>query len=222
MSKAPISLSESLSALKCLCNAIGYNVFDYDEERREFKLRIWSIICNFFFLTMLINVILSTIKSRKSSEIDNEAISQASGFIDLFSGSFIEILSTILNSIFAKDHQHLLNQIGIVDERFRKMNINVNYGRYTRLSIIGIFVVFFEFSVTFLPDYFIFVTSESYSYLFTSYFPIISNGVLKLYYVLYISFIYDRISKINRYLFCMTGKYHQKSVKVIFSKNNGK
>lgn len=204
----------SISPLNVFGDWFGTNIYKYDYDTGNFRLNPISIVVNLFVLCLLTNLIVYDVNYNTNTD---ESLTRATGMFDLFSGTIIGIVSNIVNVVTLRKYEKFVSILSKIDERFRSYHEQfsiVNDVRYNNLIVAGIIAILIEFSATFFTDYFVFVKDESYTYLFISYFPIVRNGIVKLYYVVFVRLVLDRFKAIEKSLIKLQLNVEQRNVTV--------
>lgn len=195
------NLIKAIGPLNIYGNVIGFNVFKYDFDSDRFVLNPTAIVTNLTVLTLLAYVVAEVVKTTDLARLEDYSFSDASGLTDLILGSSIYLVGNVANALNVKRFDVFVETIAVIDKRWRHVVELSNFDRrYVRLTSFGLTLIVVEFLLTLSTDYWFFVVDESFSYLFTSYFPILGNGCVKLYYVVTVTFVYDRVVLVNRFL----------------------
>lgn len=124
-----------------------------------------------------------TIKRSDSSVlgvlVDN-SISAATEWVDLYASICIQTSSIIINCIQSTKLIKFYKEVGIIDAQMKTVGENPDYGASFKFVTVGMAAILAEFVYVFGTDYALFIQDESKFYLVASYYPIISNGLVKL------------------------------------------
>lgn len=172
---------ESMSWLWGALQLFGLISIKYDSTLQKLESSKWSISYNLLISVSYIICFLFAIKNIAVADyISKNSISEATGWFDLYAGTFFQIYGIIWNIWNLNLLIEYFDNAKKVDMDLRLLNIKVKHKKQTIFVCSGICVIVMEFVITFIPDYILFVDDETSIYLFTSYFPILSTGIIKL------------------------------------------
>nr|XP_022910171.1 uncharacterized protein LOC111421260 [Onthophagus taurus] len=131
------------------------------------------------------------------SDSSNNSISQATGLVDLYAGITTQTISIFLCCINGKRFIQLTHGLANIDKHLEVLGEIIEYKKSKKFVVWGLTIITTEFIITFSIDYALFIQDESKVYLITSYYPIITIGIVKLQLTVLMYFIKQRFQALN-------------------------
>lgn len=194
------SFEESLMPLNYVSILLGLNAIKYNKRKQRFERSIIAFLYNFGVTMMMATIFAYNLKDVKIWQKNGDSISQATSWFEAFSGTSILTFGTVFHLFNTNKIVNFLQEFVEVDNNIKTLKIHINHGEVVKLTVWGLAFILLEFSIVFLSDYFLFVSKETKLYLFASYFPLLTNGTMKLQYTSFVYLISKRFEVINLFL----------------------
>lgn len=179
---------------------MGLNAIKYNKRTQRFERSNIAFLYNLGVTVTMVTIFVYNLKDVKLWQKNSDSISQATSWFEAFSGTSILTFGTLLHLFNMKKIVVFLHEFVDVDNKIKMLGIDINHGNVVKLTVWGLVFVLLEFSIVFLSDYFFFVDNESKLYLFASYFPLLTNGTMKLQYIVSVYLIKTRFEVLNLFL----------------------
>lgn len=203
-----MELHKGLSPVYYFSKIFGQSSYKLDKKTNTYRIDYIALVynsliafgCFYLFVT-------TTFELNELEEDDGYTVSKASSLLDFYSGVINQTLAICFSCFYVRKLIRLLTDLEYIDKQITQL-----FGPIDRMHIFkkccwALFVLMLEFNITFWSDfYFLMKSTDSKSYLFLSYIPVLATGTYKVQFYIYVQLITDRIKYLCNYLMEMEQK----------------
>lgn len=184
------NLNDSIKNLLIISKIFALLPIRRRKNSEKFTPCVYSLIYN---VALAITSFFGFLYLTENNNYDDEnTISEASGWLDLYMGTIIQTTGILLNCLNAKKIVVFFNKIDRIDRQFNLLSKHVDYQELYNFVNLAIGVVLVELCIIFVPEYFLIVENETVLYLLCSYCPILTTGIVKVQFAVFVFLIFQR------------------------------
>ncbi|XP_063922048.1 gustatory and pheromone receptor 32a-like [Zophobas morio] len=196
MGQHALNIDSSVSELFVVSKLFGLMPIEKQKNSQVYTHSFFCIIYGIIVSTILFFGFLY-LGEDVMIQYDSNTVSDASGWLDLYSGTVTQTLGMIMNCINAKKLALFFNKIVRIDKQFDLLQKQIDHTQVHVFIRAAFGIVAAEFCITLIPEYFLFIKDESILYLFCSYFPILTTGLLKVQFTTCVYIILQRTKNVE-------------------------